>query len=66
MLKLKHKSAVRSTNSGGASYRETYYGTRSEVETRSAELAIVNIVDADRLIFSHEHPVMERILRLKE
>ena len=40
MLKLKHKSAVRSTNSGGASYRETYYGTRSEVETRSAELAI--------------------------
>ena len=40
MLKLKHKSAVRSTNSGGASYRETYYGTRAEVETRSRELAI--------------------------
>jgi len=40
MLKLKHKSAVRSTNSGGASYRETYYGTRGEVEARSRALSI--------------------------
>ena len=40
MLKLKHKSVVRSTNSGGTSYRETYYGTREEVENRSAELTI--------------------------
>ena len=35
MLKLKHKSAVRSRDSGGASYREIYYGTREEVEDRS-------------------------------
>ena len=40
MLKLKHKSVVRSTNSGGASYRETYYGSREEVEERSEELTI--------------------------
>ncbi len=40
MLKLKHKSVVRSTNSGGTTYREIYYGTRDEVEERSAELTI--------------------------
>lgn len=40
MLKLKHKSIVRSKDSGGASYREIYYGTRDEVEERSAALAI--------------------------
>ena len=40
MLKLKHKSAVRSRDSGGASYREIYYGTREEVEERSAGLTI--------------------------
>ena len=40
MLKLKHKSAVRSSNSGGTSSREIYYGTREEVEDQSASLAI--------------------------
>ena len=40
MLKLKHKSAVRSRDSGGASYREIYYGTREEVEERSTRLTI--------------------------
>ena len=40
MLKLKHKSAVRSTDSGGSAYREVYYGTREEVEERSAGLSI--------------------------
>ena len=40
MLKLKHKSAVRSRDSGGASYREIYYGTKEEVEERSSGLTI--------------------------
>ena len=40
MLKLKHKSTVRDADSGGTSYRETYYGTREEVEERSAGLSI--------------------------
>ncbi len=40
MLKLKHKSVVRSADSGGESYREIYYGTREEVEERSAGLTI--------------------------
>lgn len=40
MLKLKHKSAVMTSNSGGTSYREIYYGTREEVEERSGRLAI--------------------------
>ena len=40
MLKLKHKSVVRSTNTGGASYREIYYGTQKEVEERSARLTV--------------------------
>ena len=40
MLKLKHKSAVRTSSAGGTSYRETYYGTREEVEERSAGLTI--------------------------
>jgi len=40
MLKLKHKSAVRTSNSGGTSYREIYYGSREEVEERSSRLTI--------------------------
>ena len=40
MLKLKHKSVVRSTNTGGASYREIYYGTHKEVEERSDEAEV--------------------------
>ena len=40
MLKLKPKSIVRRRDSGGASYREVYYGTREEVEERSNRLAI--------------------------
>ena len=40
MLKLKHKSAVRTLNSGGTSYREIYYGTREEVEKRSSALSV--------------------------
>ena len=40
MLKLKHKSAVRTSSAGGTSYRETYYGTREEVEERSAGLKV--------------------------
>ena len=40
MLKLKHKSAVRASNAGGTSYHETYYGTREEVEERSAGLTV--------------------------
>ena len=40
MLKLKHKSAVMTSNSGGTSYREIYYGTREDVEERSGQLTV--------------------------